>query len=138
MLSFANKAEANLVTAEQLAAAKIQIAALTEENEALKSATSSFDVTISGLKTALEAKEADLKKLQDDLQAAQAKANAVIASQGLPIDSIPAQAPNASISGTATSPLSELRKQLAQATDPKDKFRLSVAIRDLLTPKPAE
>ena len=134
-LAFFDKAEANLTASEQLASAQSRVAALEAELETARAAATGFEVTIRTLTGDLEAKSDEAKKLQEQLDAALGKANAVIGSQGLPIDQLPVTSPNASVTGATTSPLNDLRRQLAEADTPAEKFRISQAIRALLSPK---
>jgi hypothetical protein len=96
MLGFADKAEKNFTAADALAAAQAKITALEAEVAALKAASTDFEakiITLTGEaeshKQTAAAKESELKNVQAQLVAAQGKANAVIAAQGLPIDQIP-------------------------------------------------
>jgi hypothetical protein len=102
MLGFAEKAEKHFVAAELLTAANTRIAALESELATLKASSADGAVQIKDLtgkfesaQTALAAKDTELKNVQAQLVAAQGKANAVIASQGLAADQLPPLEPRA-------------------------------------------
>jgi len=147
MLGFVEKSEANMKAEQALAAALDKIAELEKENAALKAAGPDGEVAIKQLRTDLDSAKASLltkeKELVDfkaqaakDLEAAQNKANEVLASMGISQDQIPpAGAPSGNPKGQGQDPVADLRAKLAKSTDPKEKFVLAQKIRALTSPE---
>ena len=101
-VAFFDKADANLTATELLATATAKITALEKELSDLKASSSQFTVQITDLNAKLEtaqaevnAKGTEVKNLQAELATAKGTANAVIASQGLAAEKLPALDPDA-------------------------------------------
>ena len=135
MLGFAEKAETHFDAADKLANATKQVDHLEAELSAANAQIDSLTGQVSVLEASKTEFEIKIKSLSDELTTAKAKANEVIASQGLPMDQVPPANPTTSATGATSDPIAELRAQLAKTTDPKEKVRISREIRDRLTPK---
>jgi hypothetical protein len=143
--AFFDKADANLTAETKLTEANARITQL--ETDLVAAQTSAKDATnataqVTTLTTERDTARAEvathaatITDLTAKLEAANRKAGEVLAAQGLPADSLPTTSPNPAAGGSVTDPVAKLREKLVASTDPKEKFRISAQIRDLLAKK---
>jgi len=144
MIDHIMKVESHFTAADLLTAANSRIATLEAEAAVAKTEiarltkdSTDFQVSITDLTAKVTARDESLKKAAADLEAANNKANDVIAAQGVPLEQLPpAGDPNASATGVRTTiekQVETLRAQLPGA-DAKGRFRISEQIKALLNP----
>lgn len=145
MLGFADRVEGHFNAVPTLAQLEAKVVTLQAQLEAHLLAASEWPGKLSALETErdllrgqLDAKEQEFAAFKTqaaiDLQAAQSTANNTLAALGVdPSNLPPAGVPNPG----AAQPVNEaakLRAQLLQSTDPKEKYRLAMAIKKLTSP----
>jgi len=130
---------------DRLALAEARVKTLEAELGAAKADSPDGAVAITTLtgerdtaRAELAAKSAELAKAKTDaaaaLVAATNKANEVLAAQGISLEILPVAGPSGNPAGSSPDVLTDLRRQLAQAKEPKEKFRLAQKLRELTNP----
>jgi chromosome segregation ATPase len=129
-------------TVTNLFAKADRVSALEAELATTKATVAERDTKIAALgteidqaKATLTAKDGEIATLKSDLATEKQRAEAVIASQGLPANQLPGQSPEAAQETSPQSQVDGLRKKLASTQDPKERFTLSKQIRELLAKK---
>jgi chromosome segregation ATPase len=123
-----SSAQAELVTVSaELATVRGQLAESTSKISALESAAAAHA-------QAINTKDAEISNLTNSLAEARKAAEDTLAAQGLSQDRIPTGS-TSSGAQTVSQQAEALRKKLSESNDPKEKFRLSNQIRELLSKK---
>ena len=139
MIGFADKAESHFNAETKLAEALTRISTLEAEISSLKAAAEEHAGQVTDLTTRLTAAQAEstaqavaITTIEASLETEKRRTVETLAAQGLSPDSLPASSPNGQVTGAAVDPITKLRAELEAATDPQQKYTLSVQIRELL------
>jgi hypothetical protein len=142
MVGFVDKAETHFTAQTQLSEATARIATLETELATAQTSATTATAQVTTLTTERDTARAEvtthvatITDLTAKLEAANRKAGEILAAQGLPADSLPATSPNPAAGGSVTDPVAKLREKLVATTDPKEKFKISAQIRELLAKK---